>query len=283
MNELLSVDKLARMSNEELVSAAQQITGRMKNEDWSQFVQDLRISGHIHSHESAPLMLQRFLRLETDLDKELAKRSSNAPLLSSLVLNPRRPTANDRQLLASIASQDNGAYMEVEIDPDSDITNFAFTVKSMLTLRFNLPRLDLDERRTFIERARREFGVAFLWTRERWENDYLVFVRQEYFSRVYAFSRNIEATARLTTQSMGDWMDWLERCWFPRGRGGSRGRRTQQTEALPLPIQPILPTIPTASSTQPKRSSELRKMADEWMAKQKDKDRSSEEDSNLSW
>lgn len=278
MNELLSVDKLARMSNMELTEAARQITGRLNNEDWQQLVQDLRISGHVHSHESAPLMMQRFLRLEIDLDKELAKRSTNAPLLSSLVLNPRRPGPNDRQLLAVLSSQDNAASMEVEIDPQADITNFSFTVKSMLTLRFNLPRLDSDERRTFIERARREYGAAFLWTRERWESDYLIFVRQDYFSRVYAFSRNIEATARLTTQSMGDLMDWLERCWFPRGKG-TRSRRTQQADALPQPV------IPTASSTQPKRSAELRKMAEEWLLNKKEQENPSdkEDGTSLTW
>ncbi len=275
MDELLSLEKLARMSNTELAELAQKVRGRLNNEDWQQFVQDLRVSGHVHSLESAPLLIQRYLRLDIDLDRELSKRSTNAPLLSSLVLS--RPSPNERQFLARISSQDNAASMEVEIDPQADNTNIAFTVKSMLTLRFNLPVLDLEERRVFVEKARRELGIAFLWTRERWESDYLIFIRQDYFSRVYAFSRNTEATARITTQAMGDLMHWLERCWFPRGKGG-RTRRTQQVD-VPQPL------IPTASSTQPKRSEELRRMIEEWQLKQaREKDNPSEGDnSSISW
>ncbi len=276
MDELLSLDKLAHMSNAELTALAQKVRGRLKNEDWQQFVEDLQNSGHIHAFKSAPLLLQRYLWLKIDLDKELSKRSINAPLLSSLVLNPSNPRPTDQQLLATLSSQDNAASMELEIDPEADIINFSFTVKSMLTLRFNLPHLDMDERRIFIEKARRELGMAFLWTRERWDSDYLIFIRQEYFSRVYAFSRNIEATARITTQAMGDLMHWLEKCWFPRGKGG-RTRRTQQVETVAQPL------IPTASSTQPKRSEELRRMVEEWQLKQAREKPSEDKDSSLTW
>jgi hypothetical protein len=268
MNELLSVDKLARMNNDELVDVARKITGRLNNEDWQQLVYDLRVSGHIHAYmETAPLLLQRFLKLEIDLDRELSKRSAAAPLLSSLSLNPRRPRAEDRQLLAEISSQDRAAAMNVEIDPQADITDFSFTVRSMLTLRFSLRNLDKSEQQVFLENARREAGITFLWSRERWEQDYLIFIRQEYFSRVYAFSRNTEATARLTTQAVGDFVDWLERCWFPRGK--RRSRRTQ--EAPVVQEQPSFTAATRQNELKPP-TIELRKMVEQWAAKSGGKD-----------
>src|SRR5688500_3191619 len=169
MHELLSLDNLAGMSNSDLAKVSSQITGRLNNEDWQQMVYDLRVSGHIHSFvETAPLLLQRFIKLEIDLDSELSKRSESAPLLSTVSLNPRRPKPEDRQLLATIASQDSAAMMDVEINPALDKTEFAFTVRSMLTMRFRPDQLDKEEQRNFITMMRRDIGMAFLWTRDRW-------------------------------------------------------------------------------------------------------------------
>lgn len=235
MNELLSLESLAKMSNADLAKTSSQITGRLNNEDWQQLVFDLRNSGHIHTFpETAPLLLQRFIRLEADLDKELSKRSATSPLLSTVELNPKRPRPEDRQLLATLASQDNAAMMSVDINPLRDSTDFSFTVRSMLTLRFEMPRLDLEERRTFLNNMRRDYGMAFLWTRERWEQDYMIFIKQEYFTRVYAFSRNLEATARMTNEAIGTLLDWLEKCWFPRNKKRS-------TQSITAPSTPALP------------------------------------------
>src|SRR5262245_52142125 len=92
MSDRLSADKLATMSNDELAEVSSQITGRLNNQDWQNIVRDLQVSGHIHTvYDSAPPILQRFLKLEMDLDKELVRRIGNAPLMSTIKLEPQRP------------------------------------------------------------------------------------------------------------------------------------------------------------------------------------------------
>ena len=46
----------------------------------------------------------------------------------------------------------------------------------------------------------RDNGIAFLWTRERWERDYLIFVVRDRFARLYAFGPGrFDAACRLNT------------------------------------------------------------------------------------
>ena len=236
MTNSLSPQKLINMSNHELAEASKQLTGRLNNQDWQKIVHDLRMSGHIHTfHKSAPPFLQHYLRLETDLDDELASLAMASPLMSSLSLNPPRPRGNETRMVGKLSSQDTGSTMEIGVYPESDTMMASFTVKNMLTLRFRFQQLDLDERRGFLESMRRDSGVAILWTRERWEQDYMIFIKQEVFTRAYAFSSNFEALARLTNEATGDLLDWLERCWFPRNKGRRTKRSTAMLDPLSLP------------------------------------------------
>lgn len=249
MNEKLSADKLVSLTNSELALVAREITGRLHNQDWQQVVADLKLTGHIHTfRESAPPFLQKFLKLEADLDGELAKQASAAPLMSTISLDPRRPKGDEPRVMALLASQDEGSHMRIEIHPNYDMTSVAFSVKSMLTLRFNLPNLDVDERYNFLDMLRRDQGITFLWTPDRWERDFLIFIKREFFTRVYAFSAANEATARLTSEVIGSLTDWLEKAWFPRSRRRQSKRATQALASLStVDLAGFLPSIPPAS------------------------------------
>jgi hypothetical protein len=241
MNDRLSADKLANMSNSELAAVSSQVTGRLNNQDWQNIVRDLQVSGHIHTvYDSAPPLLQRYMRLEIDLDKELARRGSNAPLMSSIKLEPPRPRGTEPYLRAVLSSQDASASVMVEIHPDHELMSLAFGIQNLLTLRFNLDDLDKDERHTFLEMARRDSGLTLLWTPERWEQDYLVFVRQEFFTRVYAFSASFEAMIRLSDEVTLTLLDWLDRAWFARDRQQRRKERGTQV------LHPGAKTLPTS-------------------------------------
>jgi hypothetical protein len=265
MNDKLSADKLVSLSNKELAQIARDITGRLHNQDWQQVVADLKLTGHIHTfRESAPPFLQKFLKLEADLDGELAKQASAAPLMSTISLDPRRPKGDEPRVMALLASQDEGSHMRLEIHPSYEMTSVAFSVKSMLTLRFNLPNLDVDERYTFLDMLRRDQGISFLWTPDRWERDFLIFIKREFFTRVYAFSSGNEATARLTTEVIGTLTDWLEKAWFPRTRRRQTKRATQALSALnpatlglsesvaaAITETPIITSVPIAPAPTP--------------------------------
>ncbi|MFP4321197.1 MAG: hypothetical protein ACLFTK_01955 [Anaerolineales bacterium] len=232
MADDFSPQQLAKMSTQELLSLSNQMKERIRNADWQRVVADLQNSGHIHTfHDSAPPLLQRFLKLEIDLDAELERQSLNAPLMSSIALDPKRPRGERRQV-ATLTSQDGGAQMQFEVYPTYNTTLVAFTIKNMLTMRFNLAEVNLDERAIFLELMRREEGMTILWTPERWEQDYLIFTRRQLFTRVYAFSPHFEAKARLTSESTGALVDWLERSWFPRSKERRRKRNTQQMLAM---------------------------------------------------
>ena len=257
MSNSLSPDKLISMSNSELADVSREITGRLNSQDWQRIVQDLRVSGHIHTyHKSAPSFLRHYLQLETDLKDELAGTSMASPLMSSLSLNPQRPRGNEPRMVARLSSQDAGAAVEIGVFPEEDIMTASFSVKNMLTLRFNFAHLDLDERRSFLEMMYRDSGTAFLWTQERWERDYMIFVKQEdftraydqtAFTRVYAFSSHFEASVRLTNEVTGNLLDWLDRCWFPRSKGRRTKRTTTMVDVLSTPELTEKPQVSTFS------------------------------------
>ena len=258
MTNSLSADKLINMSNSELAEVSREITGRLNNQDWQKIVHDLRVSGHVHTfHKSAPPFLQHYLRLETDLEEELAGHSMSSPLMSSLSLSPKRPKGDEERMIARLSSQDTGSTMEIGIYPEMDTMTAAFTVKNMLTLRFKFPHLDLDERRGFLEMMRRDEGIVVLWTRERWEQDYMIFVKKKVFTRAYAFSSNFEALARMTNEATGNLLDWLERCWFPRRAGRRTKRSTSMLDVLGLPEQAKQAIMGEEKPTQKPKVSEF--------------------------
>lgn len=257
MQEKLSPEQLTQLSNADLAQISQQVTGRLNNQDWQRIILELKASGHIHTfQESAPPLLRRYLKLEIDLDEELAKGGFNSPLMSNLGFDPRRPRGDEDRVLANLSTQDGGASMQFEIEPDSRQTAISFGVKSMLTLKFKLPGLDQDECYAFLDQLRRDAGLSFLWTPERWDRDYLLFIKGEFFTRVYAFSPHFEAASMLTNDLAGSLTDWLEKAWFPRTRQRRSKRGTQMLSALnaaeiaappPPPPTAAAPSLPAPS------------------------------------
>jgi|GEM_PF-787446 len=250
----LSVEQLSKLSVDELTELSGSVAGRLNNEDWQKVVYDLRISGHMQKLEaSAPPLLQSFLRLEIDLDEELGKLASAAPLMSSIKLTPRRPRGEETSVKANFNSQDGGAIMQVEVQPKFDFfTRWTFSIGNMLSLHYRFPNLPEADRTAFLDMMRRDTGLTILWTPDRWEQDYIIFSREEFYTRVYAFSPHFDSMARVTTESLGTLLDWLDRAWFPR----QRGRRKRSTQLLEMPAwrieeKPVEPEKKKTQQTQP--------------------------------
>src|SRR5258706_11492724 len=172
---------------EELVRMTREFTARITNEDRQRLALELNESGHQRSIQStAPFLLQQFFTGKVDLDVELARRYPSPPLLSSATFTPE-PGQSGRHGFALFSSQDNAAAISFEIHGSSGALDISFLLQSMIAVRFALGATTEAHRRRFIDLMRRESGIAFLWTKERWERDYLIFVIREHFARVYAF------------------------------------------------------------------------------------------------
>jgi len=202
-----------------LIRLTREFTRRITNQDRQRLALDLRESGHQRLVQaSAPVLLQQFFAGETDLDAQLVRRYQNAPLLSHTQFSPRPGEPVSRQATALISSQDDSASLTIDapIDRGPDATlNFTFTLSSMLGLRFPLVGLSTTDRRRWLDLMRRENGIAFLWTHQRWEQPYLIFVVREHFGRIYAFApQAYEAAVRLTPDTITETLDWLEGVWF---------------------------------------------------------------------
>lgn len=176
---------------------------------------ELALSGHQHTiQHSAPLVLQRFFTGEIDLDTELSRRFNGAPLMSYIALRPKTPGASPRGT-AEIMSQDNNAALLADINRFTGVLELSFTLGSMLSLRFTLSNLPEVDRRRWLDLMRREQGIAFLWSRARWERDYMIFIVRKYNIRAYAFSpHGFEAAVRMTPEVLATTLDWLEAYWF---------------------------------------------------------------------
>lgn len=96
---------------------------------------------------------------------------------------------------------------------------FSFILFSTFALRFVLPPIPPTDARRWLELMQRDSGIAFLWTRDRWEQPYFVSVMREHFARFYAFSpQGYEAAVRLTPDMVSALCTWLEGVWFPTSR-----------------------------------------------------------------
>ncbi len=205
---------------EELIRRTREFTRRITNEDRQRLGLDLRATGHSRLLQiTAPVLLQQFFAGDIDLDVELARRYANAPLLSHVRFTPRPGEPVRRQATALFATQDDAATMTVDAQlnagQDGPIC-VTMTMFSTLSLRFDLAPLGEQERSRWLDLVRREDGIAFLWTRERWEQPYLIFVVREWFARLYAFSpAGFEAAVRLTPDMLVALRDWLGGVWFP--------------------------------------------------------------------
>lgn len=224
---------------EQLIRLTRDFIRRVTNEDRQRLALELRESGHQRAIRSAPPALQRFITGETDLDEELALRYVHAPLLSHVRFLPTPGEPVRRQTSAYFSSQDDSALMTVGAPlggKNGAVVEFTFTLRSMVGLAFRVDPLTVEDRRRWLELIRRENGITVLWTRERWEKPYLIFVVRDYFARVYAFApTGFEAAARLTPDMLNALTDWLETVWFSR-----------QAAADPLSEQPTLLQPPDA-------------------------------------
>jgi hypothetical protein len=208
---------------EDLIRITREFTRRITNQDRQRLGLELRESGHSRSLQvTAPVTLQQFFSGEIDLDSDLARRFANAPLLSHVQFTPRPGEPVHRQASAIFSSNDDSTVVTVDAHPGSDhdaTLEFTATLFSALALRFSLSPLVASDRSRWLELMRRPNGIAFLWTRDRWEKPYLVFVVREHFARMYAFSpQGYGAAARLTPDMVTALLDWLEGLWFPEQR-----------------------------------------------------------------
>jgi hypothetical protein len=200
---------------EDLVRLTREFTARITNEDRQRLTQELSETGHQRTIQTtAPYLLQQFFAGRVDLDVELARRYPASPLLSSASFTPE-PGKRARHGFALFASQDNSAAMSIELHGASGALDVSFLLYSMVAVRFQLGATAEAHRRRFLELMRRSNGIAFLWTSERWESDYLIFVVREHFARVYAFGPGrFDGACRLTPDCMSQLMTWLGGFWL---------------------------------------------------------------------
>ncbi len=206
------------MPVDELIRLARAVTQRLNDEDRKRLAQEVKVSEQQHTIQTkAPITLQQFFTGEIDLDTELAQRFSGAPLLSTISFYPKDGEASSsRRHTAFLTTQDNAATVTVEIPLKSAEIEATFTLSNMLSFRFNLGALDRGDQQRWLSLMRRsDGGIAFLWSKDRWEKDYMIFVVRKYFTRVYAFSPNrFEAAARLTPELIEKLLKWFEKIWL---------------------------------------------------------------------
>lgn len=191
---------------------------RISAKDRQRLLRDLSGTGSLRRSikvDQAPVTIKQFLRGEIDLDTELARRFANAPLMTAIYRSPQdtRPAS---RATAMLTSQDSSSVLTFDLFSDQDVTEATFTLNHMLALRFHMPNLSAYDKRRWLELARRDAGVAFLWTSRRWEDDYLIFVARPHYVRLYAFSpQRFEASVRLTHNIARQLVSWLEIRWMP--------------------------------------------------------------------
>lgn len=199
---------------EELVRLTREFTARITNEDRQRVALELSESGHQRSiQSSAPYLLQQFFTGRIDLDVELARRYPSSPLLSSSSFTPE-PGKQARHGIAQFVSQDSSASMSIELHGNSGALDISFLLQGMIAVRFTLGATAESHRQRFLELMKRQDGIAFLWTRQRWESDYLVFVVRENFARMYAFGPGrFDGACRLTPDGLNQLITWLDGFW----------------------------------------------------------------------
>lgn len=212
---------------EDLVKLAREFTARVTNEDRQRLALEINESGHQRSIQtSAPFLLQQFFTGKIDLDVELARRFPGPPLLTSPSFTPA-PGKPAKHGFAQYNSQDNSAAFTIEMHGPTQTLDFSFLLQGMISLRFTLGAIAEHNRRRFLELMHRDDGIAFLWTRERWERDYLIFVVRDHFARLYAFGPGrFDAACRLTPDGLNQLLDWLAGFWI------------MEPEATPPPSEP---------------------------------------------
>lgn len=163
--------------------------------------------------QGAPWLLEQFYEGSIDLDEELARRFASAPMLATL--NLRKLSKNNERRLASFSTQDGAAGLLIESDTRSQALHWNFQWGAMLSLRFVHTELSDKDKMRWLELMRRPLGgLAFLWSAQRWNRDYLICVVKRHYTNLYAFSpRGYEAAVRLTPPLTKQLLDWLEQGW----------------------------------------------------------------------
>lgn len=173
------------------------------------------------AHLQAPALLMQAFNGDIDLERELASRYPNMPLMTQV--HRKMSGAKIRRGSMTIASSDGAASLLVEIDSISRLAQFTFTWGGMVGLRFTPAKLSDMDRQRWLDLMRQPSGEPiYLWGQSRWENDYLIFCTRRHFTSVYAFSQlHTEAAVRLTGDVMAALVDFLERFWKPAAPEGS--------------------------------------------------------------
>lgn len=175
-----------------------------------------------------PMTLLPFFQEQIDLDQELVRRFPNMPLMSNIKF--RDMYGDGRRGVATLFSQDGGAHLIVDISSQNTEMQFAFTLGSMLSLRFHLEELsDLDRRGWLSNMETRVDDIVFLWGQSRWEKDYVICVPNTYYVSLLAFSAtHFEAAVRIAPSVSRELFAWMHEFWYP-------GTRDAGTESTPAP------------------------------------------------
>lgn len=237
---------------EELVRLTRELTQRITDADRQRLAEELQSTGHQRSIQTkGPLTLQQFFTGEIDLDTELAYRFANAPLMSSMSVNPRKINAMTRRASTIFTAQDGSTMLTFDVELYTGRLEATFTANSMLSFRFDLGFIEKAARQRWIDLMRRKSGIAFLWTKDRWENDYLIFVVREYFTRVYAFSpKRFEAAVRMTPDTVEKMVNWFEAHWL-RNETEEETRSSQRKKPAALNALQQKSTAETPVQKQP--------------------------------
>jgi hypothetical protein len=195
---------------EELVRLTREFTARITNEDRRRLAMEVTEGGR-SLQSGLPFVLQQFFTGKIDLDAELSKRFPSSPLVASAAFAP--PIGKRaRYGVAQYVAQDGSAAVTFEV-LNTDL-ELSFLLSGMIAIRFSLAGLVEASRLRFLDLIQRANGITFLWTRERWERDYVVFVVRERFARIYAFSpTRFEAACRLTPDGLDELVAWLKGFW----------------------------------------------------------------------
>jgi hypothetical protein len=158
-----------------------------------------------------PLLLQQFFKGKVDLDVELSKRFPGSPLVSAVSFQP--PAGKRARFgMAQFIGQDGAAGCTFELS-GTDL-EASFLLSGMIAVRFAVSAIAEPTRLKFLELLRRANGICFLWSKEKWERDYLVFVIRERFARVYAFAPGrFDAAVRLTPDGLDQLVTWFDSFW----------------------------------------------------------------------
>jgi hypothetical protein len=199
---------------EELVRLTREFTARITNEDRQRLQLELTEGGR-SVQAGAPYLLQQFFTGKISLDVELARRFPGSPMLASASFNPA-PGKHARRGWAQFKSQDEAASLTLDLDGEQGTFEVSFLLGGMIGVTFAIGEVPDFQRARFLDLMRRPNGIAILWTRERWERDYLIFVVRERFARMYAFGQGRhEAACRLAPDVLDQLMHWLGGFWLP--------------------------------------------------------------------